>query len=179
MIYYTSSELSDKLSINPSRWKRWVRDFLAPDPLGGIQSGYARQLSLKEAFIVFLGGFLVSELRFGVQEAGRILADLSPWLKKKGYFRLHIQNAEAAGIISSCEPATFIHIFRHSGQGFCYTIREVISEEPSSQKGVIDQKYKQTLIGTDSDPQYEKGSLCSRTVAITTLYALFLAKVMG
>ncbi len=177
MIYYTSSELSDKLSINLSRWKRWVRDFLAPDPLGGIQSGYARQLSLKEAFTVFLGGILVSELRFGVQEAVRILADLSPWLKKKGYFRLHISNADAAGVISTREPATMIDIFHRSGQGFCYSIREAISEERLSQEDVLGQKYKKTVIGSDSEPRFDDGLLCSRTIAITTLYALFLAKV--
>jgi hypothetical protein len=54
-----------------------------------LQSGFARQYSLKEAFLVALGGLLVGELKFAVPEARVILADLGPWLRKAGYLRLH------------------------------------------------------------------------------------------
>ncbi|MCP4744631.1 MAG: hypothetical protein GY874_00585 [Desulfobacteraceae bacterium] len=63
-----------------------MREFLPPDPLGGLQSGYARQLSLKDAFYVFLGGVLVGSLKFTIPEARRILNDITPWLKATGLF---------------------------------------------------------------------------------------------
>jgi hypothetical protein len=47
--YYTNREISQKLEINLARWKRWSRSFLPPDPLGGMQSGYARQYAFKES----------------------------------------------------------------------------------------------------------------------------------
>lgn len=179
MIYYANRELSKKLSINLSRWKRWVREFLAPDPLGGLQSGYARQLSLKDAFTVYLGGFLVSELRFGVQEAESILADLSTWLRKKGYFRLHIQNGEAMGIVAAQTPLVLIHIFHTAGRGFSYVIRELASEVNPSPTDFDDPKHNQSLIGTDTVPQFKDGLFCCRTLAINVLYTDFLSKVMN
>jgi hypothetical protein len=86
--YYLARDLAARLEVNLAKWKRWSREFLPPDPLGGLQSGFARQYSLKEAFLVALGGFLVGELKFAVPEARTILQDLEPWLKKTGYLRL-------------------------------------------------------------------------------------------
>jgi hypothetical protein len=86
--YYTNREISEKLEINLARWKRWSRSFLAPDPLGGMQSGYARQYVFKDLFKVFLGGHLLSHLKLSVAESRQVLSDLSPWLKKQGFFDL-------------------------------------------------------------------------------------------
>ena len=83
--YYSNRELAQKLDINLAKWKRWSREFLPPDPLGGMQSGYARQYSPDDAFTVMLGGHLVSELKFTIPEAKKILADLSQWLQDKGF----------------------------------------------------------------------------------------------
>lgn len=84
--YYTSREISEKLEVNLARWKRWSRAFLPPDPLGGMQSGYARQYAFKDLFKVFLGGHLLSHLKLSLPESIQVLADLSPWLKKNGFF---------------------------------------------------------------------------------------------
>ena len=80
--YYLSRDLSERLHIPLSRWKRWSREFLPPDPLGGLQSGYARQYSVRDAFAVYWAGFLVSHLGFSIPEARRILNDLDGWLKR-------------------------------------------------------------------------------------------------
>ena len=85
--YYNNRELSYSFDINLARWKRWTREFLQPDPLGGLQSGYARQFSMREAFLVALGGHLVGFLKFSVHQAKIILADLEPWLENNGYFK--------------------------------------------------------------------------------------------
>ena len=80
--FYTNQELSRKLNISLARWKRWSREFLPPDPLGGLQSGYARQYNPDEAFAVLLGGYLVGDLKFTIPEARQILHDLHNWLLK-------------------------------------------------------------------------------------------------
>ncbi|MBW2491912.1 MAG: hypothetical protein JRE65_12275, partial [Deltaproteobacteria bacterium] len=51
--FFTNRELSDSLDIKLTKWKRWSREFLPPDPLGGMQSGYARQYHPDQAFTVF------------------------------------------------------------------------------------------------------------------------------
>lgn len=81
--YYSSRELSRMLQIPLNRWKRWSREFLSPDPLGGLQSGYARQFSTREAFTVYLGGFLVAGLGFSIPLARQVIRDLNGWMKKK------------------------------------------------------------------------------------------------
>ena len=63
--YYTNRELSSLLNINLAKWKRWSREFLPPDPLGGKQSGYARQYHADQAFTLFLGGHFYYVGRFG------------------------------------------------------------------------------------------------------------------
>ena len=84
--YFTSRELSEKFGINLARWKRWSRAFLPPDPLGGQQSGYARQFSIDQAFRVYLGGVLLSRLKFSVSKAEQILRDLDNWLEAAGIY---------------------------------------------------------------------------------------------
>ena len=80
--FYLNRELSARLGIPVSRWKRWSREFLSPDPLGGLQSGYARQYSIKDSFKVYFAGYLVSAMGFSIPETRQILNDLNGWLKK-------------------------------------------------------------------------------------------------
>ena len=84
--FFTNQELSRYFNIKLSRWKRWSREFLPPDPLGGLQSGYARQYNIDQAFCVYLGGYLVAELKFTIPEARSILEDLQHWLVEKGFY---------------------------------------------------------------------------------------------
>jgi len=83
--FYNNRELAEKFSVNLARWKRWSREFLPPDPLAGQQAGYARQYYIDHAFIIFLGGHLVSELGFSIPETRRILAKTNDWMKVRGF----------------------------------------------------------------------------------------------
>ncbi len=83
--FYTNKQLAERFHINLSRWKRWSREFLPPDPLGGLQSGYARQYNPNEAFILYLAGHLVSGMKFSISEARQILSTLEPWLRQHGF----------------------------------------------------------------------------------------------
>ena len=84
--YFSNRELAHLLAINLAKWKRWSREFLPPDPLGGYRSGYARQYSLNDAWEVFIGGHLVAGLKFTIPEARQITLDLYPWFKQAGLF---------------------------------------------------------------------------------------------
>lgn len=84
--FHTNKEISQLFGINLARWKRWSREFLPPDPLGGLQSGYARQYNFDEAFTVYLGGHLVGDLKFTIPEAKQILSDLHQWLVDHDFY---------------------------------------------------------------------------------------------
>ena len=84
--FYTSRDLARRFKINLAKWKRWAREFLPPDPLGGMQSGYARQYHPDQAFSVLVGGHLVADHKFSIPQARRVLADLKPWMRHNGFF---------------------------------------------------------------------------------------------
>ena len=94
--FYTNRQLSQWLGINLAKWKRWSREFLPPDPLGGMQSGYARQYNLGEAFITALGGHLVGHLKYSVPEAKQIIQDLKSWLRARNFLAMGM-NGKSAG----------------------------------------------------------------------------------
>ena len=89
MIYFNSRYLSECLGIGLAKWKRWVREFLPPDPLSGMQSGYARNLNLKDAFQVYLAGYLVNNMRFSIAQVRQIISDMEPSLKEQGFQAFH------------------------------------------------------------------------------------------
>lgn len=94
--FYSNKELSQTFNINLAKWKRWSREFLPPDPLGGLQSGFARQYNLDEAFTVYLGGYLVGELKFTIPESRQILRDLQHWLIDHGFYFDFLGQADPA-----------------------------------------------------------------------------------
>ena len=176
MIYYNSRDLSDNLNVNLSKWKRWVREFLPPDPLGGLQSGYARQFNLKEAFRVFLGGYLVSVLKFTIPEARQILKDLDNWLKSEGFYALRPQ----------CDSQTFgngqvlrIYIFCGADKRFDYIIHRIKKTEILEQNGSLLERYDQSFISTQKKQHFTEAIAGGRILYIQTLYLnYFLANVM-
>ena len=133
--FFTNRELSQAFTINLAKWKRWSREFLPPDPLGGLQSGYARQYNLNEAFTVFFAGHLVSNLRYTIPEARQILHDLHQWLVDHEFYFDFSENSSPAP-----EPVHQVQNYRiavinrkaSSGRiyGFSYRIRAIFSVEP-------------------------------------------------
>lgn len=171
MIYFDSRYLSSRLGIGISKWKRWAREFLPPDPLGGLQSGVARQFSLKDAFKVFLGGYLVGQMKFAIPDALQILTDLSPWLASNGFFSIqtHIRYDSNRKI----EPH-HIYIYSLQNKKFAYCVRTILSLQS------IDNRIKQEtssriLISTGSDPVDEGHVKSAHVLAISVLYGGFLS----
>jgi hypothetical protein len=150
--FFTNRELSNRLGISLSKWKRWSREFLSPDPLGGMQSGYARQYHPDEAFTVFLAGHLVKDLKFAIPEAGQMMKDLQPWLFDKGFFYAPKGYVLSDKGIDALVRNYVIFIRREKGSDnrfkFIYTSRGIISNEPVLHKGfdIIKKLYVETSI---------------------------------
>lgn len=132
--YYTNREVAEKLEINLARWKRWSRSFLPPDPLGGMQSGYARQYAFKDVFKVYLGGHLLSHLKLSVPDSLQVINDLSPWIKKNGFSDFNGANG-AVPEISGQSNGYRIYFcpvkdaVAKTGSRFCYLIRKTVDTQ--------------------------------------------------
>jgi len=157
--YYTNRELSERLGHNLAKWKRWSREYLPPDPLGGMQSGYARQYMPDEAFAVHLGGHLVADLHFAIPDARQVLQDLQAWRSENGFsFSAAITLDTARN--REVEPSRhyLIYIapnrqfrstrppFRDAAErstDFQYLIRGILSTSPlaGSAEGVLEERF--------------------------------------
>ncbi|WP_372679407.1 hypothetical protein [Desulfosarcina sp.] len=155
--YYTNREISEKLEINLARWKRWSRSFLPPDPLGGMQSGYARQYAFKDLFKVYLGGHLLSHLKLSVPDSQQVLNDLSTWMKKNGF--LELNGANGPGRQRSGQSNGYRIYFCpvrasgvNKGSGFCYLIRKTVGRQSNELTPSLNIKetIEETIIHTDA-----------------------------
>ena len=157
--FFTNRELSQRLDINLAKWKRWSREFLLPDPLGGLRSGYARQYSPNEAFTVHLGGYLVANCKFSIPEAKQVLEDLEDWLGDNGfYFDVKGSTASPKRVDPLVERYIIFIIngagVKDSKARFCYIIRGIISNRPIRRNGydMMQELYTETSIHSDMDP---------------------------
>ena len=151
--FFTSRALSQRLEINLAKWKRWSREFLPPDPLGGMQSGYARQYNPDQAFTVYLGGLLVADLKFTIPEAKQILQDLQGWLAEKGFY-FNASGKILPGTGEDENVKKYILLIEGGKRkddrfDFIYTVRGIISNESVDYNGfeIMKELYTQTLIG--------------------------------
>lgn len=186
MRYYSNRELARLFDINLAKWKRWSREFLPPDPLGGLQSGYARQYHHDDAFTVFLGGHLVSDLRFSIPEAKRILSDLSLWLAETGYYDNTVIEGRGAEAINRMVKSYQVYVQSQtepSGNacGFVYTIRGIISEKKVSVRGYPVQQIQfieKTLVPPEVRPTSNDFGVV-KLLRISAVYNKFLRQLQG
>lgn len=156
--FFTNQELSQKLDIKLTRWKRWSREFLPPDPLGGLQSGYARQYNPDQAFTVFLGGYLVGDLKFTIPEARRILHDLHDWLVTCKFYFDYTGNAPSTRENNLSIQYYQIVICRNPDadtdkSGFFYCIKGVVADEWIDAGGNLLHMKRSTELFIHSDGQ--------------------------
>ena len=177
--FFSNRELSTGLSIPLARWKRWSREFLPPDPLGGLQSGVTRQFSVDEALIVFLGGHLVAELKTSVPDARQILKDLKPCLRDIGLFaNSRVHERFSAG---SPDPITIYTLFIYrdnpdlsAASRFSYALRGEISRTSQDHGGrtVYLERYIEERIPLSA--QSLPKQLSSRTLNISAMADFFV-----
>ena len=178
--FFTNREASNRLDINLSKWKRWSREFLPPDPLGGMQSGFARQYSPDGAFTVYFGGHLVADLKFTIPEAKQILKDLHSWFAEKGFYFDARSNATVNTGVGQLVKKYIIFIEREKDPdntiSFIYTIRGIISIEPVNYKGfeIMKELYMETTIGLQTKKMSVVDMNIVKTVNITDVLNNFV-----
>lgn len=171
MIYFNSKYLSKTLGIKPAKWKRWTREFLDADPLGGYQSGYARQFSYKDAFRVFLGGHLVSEQKFSIPDARQILRDLDGWLKKNGLYAL----PDPARLTE--QPPRYIYFYKSPAGKITYAVRTVRKRETAPELNQRVEYYTLERLGSATEPFAEDQIEHARILGINALYRFFVERI--
>ena len=161
-----------------------VKGVSAARPLGGLQSGYARQFNPNEAFAVYLGGHLVADLKFTIPEAKQILRDLDQWLLEKGFkFDVKI-NAESKEGVESLIKRYRIFIVRHpadpeSERELCYVVRGLISNRPAEHMGfpVMEERYVETFIGSQTVDIERLGAGSVKVLNITGVLERFIEQL--
>jgi hypothetical protein len=125
--------LSEKFDIEFQKWKRWSREFLPPEKIRSLAKGYAREYSQNEAFIVLLGGHLVSALDFSIPDAKKIIEDLTPFFNSKGLFPSvkNFRPAKKDKLVKGWK----VTIYPDDQLGFDYTARGHIDEKTITYKG--------------------------------------------
>jgi len=181
--FFANRELSEKLNVNLAKWKRWSREFLPPDPLGGMQSGYARQYNPDEAFTVFLGGHIVADLKFTIPEAKQMIQDLQQWFSDKGFYYDLKGNVTPNNGIDALVKRYVIFIRREKGPNkrfkFIYTVRGVISNEPVQHKGfeIMKKLYVETSINRIQEELSEVDMNVVKTLNISGMLGRFVDAV--
>ena len=178
--FYSNRELSQKLEINLARFKRWSREFLPPDPLGGMQSGYARQYSIDNAFTVYLGGQLVSELKYTIPEAKKILADLKNWLKEKDFY-INTENSKKTGNDETDLVKEYIifvlreNDLKNSCGNFSYRVRGIISNIPANynEYRVREERYIEEYVPIDKRNKIDNNIESEKMLKITKIHRYF------
>ena len=178
--FYSNRELSQKLEINLARFKRWSREFLPPDPLGGMQSGYARQYSIDNAFTVYLGGHLVGELKYTISEAKKILEDLKKWLKENDLYINTKNGGKTGNDAKDLVKEYIIFILRendlkNSSGSFSYRIRGIISNIPANynEYRVREERYIEEYVPIDKRNKISNKIESEKMLKITKIHRYF------
>ena len=179
--FLTNKELSHLFNINLAKWKRWSREFLPPDLLGGLQSGYARQYNLDEAFTVFLGGHLVGNLKFTIPEARQILHELRQWLVDHDFYFDFSGNTNPRN--KSVHPVQNYRIAIISTKitegnlpGLRYLAKATVASEPVDINGVPmhQERYFESWVSTSDDAPAQLNAESYRVLNISILRRTFL-----
>jgi len=181
--FYTNRELSEKLGINLAKWKRWSRDLLPPDPLGGLRSGYARQYNPADAFTVYLGGHLIGDLKFTVPESKQILTDLHDWMVLSGFLfepARSILNPDIHHLVRAYQIFVQPNAEATDGiSGFHYFIRGIISIDPAEYSGfsVNQELYLETIVPEEQTSPPPHMGHCVKVLNISAIHTRFLASL--
>ena len=179
--FHTNKELSQIFSINLAKWKRWSREFLPPDPLGGLQSGYARQYNLDEAFTVFFGGHLVGNLKFTIPEARTILHDLHQWLVDHEFYFDFSGNAnpgnKSAYPVQSYQIAIIsTNVPDDNLPGLRYRVKAIITSDSVNYNGapMHQERFIESSISVPDDGAGQLAAASYRVLNISVLRQTFL-----
>jgi hypothetical protein len=180
--FFTAKELSQTFNINLARLKRWSREFLPPDPLGGLQSGYARQYNPDEAFTVILGGHLVGDLKLTIPDARQIIRDLNEWLAEHEFYfnfsRKDNSPQEKVGPVKNYQIAIIKRKMTDAtDSGFIYRARGIIADDVIDFHGhqIRQLHFTESCIGPDLSESAAFYTESHRVLNISALRDKFLS----
>jgi hypothetical protein len=145
-----------------------------------MQSGYTRQYSIDDAFKVFLGGHLVSAMKYTIPDARKILHDLQEWLAG-----VRIYQNSGRDLENITEPVTPVEryiIFIQpqpavSGQpiDFLYSIRGIIADTTVQHKAILvrQERYIETLIPPQKNERSVSEALGVKVLNLTAVLKQF------
>lgn len=174
-----SKELSEILNVNLTKWKRWTREFLPPDPRAGLQSGLTREYTAGQIFEVYLAGALVGHLKFSIPDSRTILSDLRPWLMAKRFhpdssFHRPDIEMEARRWQISIWPADVPGSFIYEGRGIIQKAQVQYKGSTATQELYLEDKLLPT-IGAGKTGSKPKDRFDYRILEISIFYDAFMA----
>lgn len=92
--------------------KRWSLALFGPDPAGGQSSGKRREFSVDEAIRTSIAGYYIKVLRFKIDEAVKVIEDISFWLLEIG--------AKSFSGLADIEDNFIFHITPDGSGNFIY-----------------------------------------------------------
>jgi hypothetical protein len=190
----TNKTLSDALDIPLFQIRRWTKELLPPDPKATRRSGYAREFSNNDGFLVYFGGYLVSALSLTFFEAKEVIKEITPWLEQNGMQPDIPDSARREGPDQRVKFYT-IEILRAKGEWDIH-IRGIISEKtgrgfnsPYTKRVVEDIRYSlnpdELIIHIDSEHWKLEGKgipkeeWFAKTLPISQLLENFISNVLG
>lgn len=133
-VRFSNRQIGWILGETQTKARRWVKEFLPPDPGTGLRSGRTRQHGLNEVFTVYLGGHLVGKMGFSVLEAKTILRDLALWMEREGLYpeKTSKYAPKDRGGVNVIAVRYDIHIMpTRIPVAFCYECRGIIRVQRS------------------------------------------------
>ena len=137
----TNTILAKKLDIPLSKIRRWTKEFLPPDPLATRRSGYTRKFSENDGFMVYVSGYLVSNLDFSFASTRDIMKELSSWIYKIGLLPDIPSSAKKLGVDRKIQDYEVNFFPLEKNVGWSYYIIGIVKETLSESKDAMGREY--------------------------------------
>ena len=151
---------------------------MPPDPLGGMQSGYARQYTVDDAFIVYLAGHLVNQMHFSIPDTRQVLEGLTGWLKDCGFLGFHESHPFSSDLNFNNPVEIMILKDNISGKPV-FLIRRMIERSMAGGEdaGIFQDQYSLTCIPPDMVPEILEPVLSAKIIFISKMFLEFVRRL--
>jgi hypothetical protein len=144
--------------------------FLDSDPVGGQHSGQPRLYTFDQAAKIYIGGFLVRNLKYNLKDSFLILSEIESWLERRGWplskfvcFEEDLFNKREITVepnLSITWQELILNIFQGQN-GFAYEVKEIIEKkskpDPENERhSIFEEKYRLHKFGSNSEVDFKE-----------------------